>query len=101
MKFLRANEIAFTERAIRETPPSAWELRATLVAQGGKIRRLFNVAGRDYRALRLATKLDALSEDDAIDLLAANGNLVKRPFAVGESIHLVGFDEATWRAALR
>jgi arsenate reductase len=29
-----------------------------------------------------------------------NGNLVKRPFAVGDGVALVGFDEAAWASAL-
>ena len=99
-KWLRAHGIPFEERPIRETPPSNAELRAMLAAQGGEIRRLFNTSGRDYRAQGLGEKLPKLTATDAIGLLAANGNLVKRPFLIGESIGLVGFDEATWSAAL-
>ncbi len=36
----------------------------------------------------------------ALQLLAANGNLVKRPFLVGDGFTLVGFNEAAWTAAL-
>jgi arsenate reductase len=100
VKFLRAHGIAFEEIPIRETPPSRDELRAMLAAQGGQLRKLFNTSGGDYKALGLSAKLPALSEAGAIDLLATNGNLVKRPFVLGDGVALVGFDEATWRAAL-
>jgi arsenate reductase len=100
VKFLRANEVEFEEIPIRETPPSPAELRAMLEARGGELRRLFNTAGQDYKALGLSTKLPAMSESDALDLLAKNGNLVKRPFALGDGVHLVGFDETAWREAL-
>jgi arsenate reductase len=99
VKFLRARQIAFAEIAIRETPPTNAELRAVLAAHNGEIRRLFNTSGGDYKALGLAAKLPSLPETAALDLLAGNGNLVKRPFAIGEGVHLVGFDETRWTAA--
>jgi len=100
LKFLRAHQVSFEEIAIREQPPSPAELRSMLGAQGGQLRKLFNTSGGDYKALGLAQKLPDLSEDEAIGLLAGNGNLVKRPFVIGDKIHLVGFDEALWREAL-
>jgi arsenate reductase len=100
VKFLRANNVAFQEVPIRETPPSPAELRAMLKACNGELRRLFNTSGQDYKALGLSAKLPAMSEADALKLLAENGNLVKRPFAVGEGVHLVGFNEAAWRESL-
>jgi len=99
--WLRANGITFDERAIRETPPSRDELRTMLSSYEGEVRRLFNTSGRDYRAQQIGSKLPNLSEDDAIALLAADGRLVKRPFVVGASVALVGFDERTWAQAFR
>ena len=99
-KFLRTQGVAFEEIPIRETPPTRAELRTMLAAQGGQLRKLFNTSGGDYKALGLSAKLPALSEAEALDLLAGNGNLVKRPFALGDGVALVGFDEATWCAAL-
>jgi arsenate reductase len=100
VKWLRAHAIDFDERAIRETPPTAAELRTALAANNGEIRRLCNVSGGDYRALKLGDKVPALATDDVIALLAGNGNLVKRPFAIGDGLALVGFDEAKWKATL-
>ena len=99
-KWLYAHGIAFAERAIRQTPPSPAELRAMLAAHDGKLCKLFNTAGRDYREQELADKLPALSEAAALALLAGNGNLVKRPFFIGADVALIGFDETAWRAAL-
>ena len=96
VKWLRAHGVSFVERAIRETPPTRAELRMMLAALQGECRRLFNTAGRDYRALQLGEKLPGLSEDEALDLLARNGNLVKRPFLLGAGVALVGFDEPAW-----
>jgi arsenate reductase len=100
VKWLRAHDIAFDERAIRETPPTSAELRAALAACDGELRRLFNTAGRDYREQRLADKLPHLSPADALTLLAGNGNLVKRPFLVAGRTALAGFNEAAWTKAL-
>ena len=99
-KWLRAQGIAFEERAIREIPPSPAELRAMLAARDGEVRKLFNTSGRDYREQKLGEKLPGMSIEAALGLLAKNGNLVKRPFAVGGDVRLVGFDEKVWRAAL-
>lgn len=109
--FLRAHGLAFTERPIRETPPTEKELRLMATQHGGDWRRLFNSSGMDYRALGLAPKLDSLSDKEKIELLRGNGNLVKRPFLLGQlaanepegiprTVALVGFREAQWREAL-
>lgn len=99
VKFLGAENVPFEEIPIRETPPSPEELLAMLEARG-ELRRLFNTSGQDYKALGLSAKLPEMSESDALDLLAKNGNLVKRPFAIGGGVYLVGFDEKVWREAL-
>jgi arsenate reductase (glutaredoxin) len=95
-KWLAAREFAFEEHAIRETPPSLSELNAALAAYGGEVRKLFNSSGRDYRAENIAERLGRMSTDEALQLLASNGNLVKRPFVVGDGVALVGFHPDTW-----
>jgi len=99
-KWLRARGTAFDEKAIRETPPTLAELKAMLAAYDGRITRLFNTSGMDYRALGIAEKLPGLSTDEALRLLAGNGRLVKRPFLVGKGVAQVGFDAKRWAAAL-
>lgn len=100
VKWLRAHDLRFVEKPIRETPPTRPELLAMLAAQGGELRRLFNTSGRDYRELKLGEKLPGLSEDEVLGLLARNGNLVKRPFLLGPGAGLVGFDEESWTDTL-
>ena len=101
VKWLQANGITFTEKPIRETPPTPAELRAMLAFQGGDLRKLFNTSGLDYRAQKIGEQLPSLTEAQALTLLAANGNLVKRPFALSPTLGLVGFKEETWTAALK
>jgi arsenate reductase (glutaredoxin) len=101
VKWLRGRGLEFSEKPIREKPPSVSELKVMLAAQGGDLRKLFNTSGLDYRAQGLGEKLPTLSEAAALALLAGNGNLVKRPFLLGAGgIGLVGFNEAVWSATL-
>ena len=83
---------------ITQQPPSAEELHAAFHALGRK--RLFNPSGQSYRALGAAT-VAAMSDAEALNALAADGKLIKRPFALtasGEA--LVGFKPEEWQAAL-
>ena len=48
----------------------------TWLAEAGQVRKLFNTSGQDYRALGLKDKLPAMSEADALEMLASNGMLV-------------------------
>ncbi|MBL9160887.1 MAG: arsenate reductase family protein [Verrucomicrobiales bacterium] len=98
VKWLKVRAIPFTEVPIREQPPTKAELRRMLAIVGGDLKRLFNTSGGDYRELKLGEKLGGMTEAEAIDLLAGNGNLVKRPFLLAEKGGLVGFKEAEWEA---
>jgi arsenate reductase (glutaredoxin) len=101
VQWLRAHEIAYDEYPIRETPPKFSELQAMLAAYEGNLQKLCNTSGQDYRALGLSTKLPTMSLEQGLTVLAGNGRIVKRPFAIDEArgIHLVGFKEAEWKQA--
>lgn len=103
VKWLTAAGHAFEEKPIRETPPPADELRAMLAFFGGERRRLCNTSGADYRSEKLGEVIDALSDAEFIDRLAANGNLIKRPFLLRRaptSAGLVGFAPEVWEKVL-
>jgi arsenate reductase len=100
LKWLREHKLEFEEHAIRETPPSESELKKMLAAYDGEARRLFNTSGRDYREQKLGDKVGLLTEKEVVTMLEANGNLVKRPFLIGEKAALVGFEEKAWGEAL-
>ena len=93
--FLEANGIEVDLIPIRETPPSKKELK-TMMASVDSSRKLFNTSGGDYKAMNLKDQLPGMSEGDMIDLLASNGNLIKRPFLIGDGVALVGFKEDQW-----
>jgi arsenate reductase len=100
LKWLDDHGVAHQTKAIRETPPSAAELKTALKLLGGDIRKLFNTSGMDYRALGMKDKLPAMSADEAIELLSQNGNLAKRPFVIGNGLALTGFKPEIWKKNL-
>jgi len=50
--------------------------------------------------LGLSARLPTLSPEEALALLAGNGNLIKRPVLLGPGVALAGFQPEAWRAAL-
>lgn len=99
-KFLAARGLAFDVIPIREQPPTKAELKRMLAIYGGDLRRLFNTSGGDYKAMKLSERLPTLTVDEALALLTANGNLVKRPFLLTEKSGLVGFKLPEWEQLL-
>lgn len=95
-KYLNEHGIEYTEIPIREQPPSVSELTAMLDSYEGKFSRLFNTSGQDYRQGGYKDKLKTLSVDQMIAELAANGNLIKRPFVISDSVALIGFKQEEW-----
>lgn len=100
IKWLDAHGVEYTAKPIRETPPTREELQAALRLMEGNIRRLFNTSGMDYRAQGLADRLPGMTDAEAISLLTGNGNLVKRPFVIGNGVALAGFKPDVWSQAL-
>lgn len=93
-----ARKVSYERIAIVEHPPTVTELKKML-GFVGDIRKLFNTSGLVYRELKLGEKLPGMSEAQALKLLASNGKLIKRPFALASdhSRGLVGFKEAEWK----
>ncbi len=99
-EWLRSRNTPFTEIDIRQTPPSRAELTDMLEARGGELRKLFNTSGLSYKKLGLKDKVGSMKPADAICLLTADGMLVKRPFLIGNNVHLAGFRPAEWEKSL-
>ena len=99
LKWLAANGVEFTEKAIRETPPKQAELKRALVEYAdGNIKKLCNTSGQDYRASGMKDRIAEMSDAAVIKELAANGNMCKRPLLLAENGCLVGFKEPEWQA---
>jgi arsenate reductase (glutaredoxin) len=97
LKFLDRHKVDYEKLPIVETPPSKAELRQMLAAQGGNVKKLFNTSGELYREMKISEKIGDMSENEALDLLAANGKLIKRPFVISGDTGLVGFKEDDWK----
>lgn len=95
-KWLDDHEIRYDDRHIVENNPSKDELKEWLAKSNKPVRKFFNTSGRLYRDLGLKDKLDSMSEDEQLEVLASDGMLIKRPLVVGDDFVLSGFREKEW-----
>lgn len=95
-KFLDENNIAYLPRDIVNENPSFDELKKWYLQSGLELKKFFNTNGKVYKDLDLKNKLDILSDDEKLKLLASNGMLVKRPILVDDKFILVGFQANKW-----
>jgi len=101
LAFFAEHEVKHETIDIVSHPPSKAELRRALKLAGLPIKKLFNTSGESYRKGRFGERLASMSEDQALDALAKDGKLVKRPFVLGSDFALVGFDQAAYGARFR
>ncbi|MEM9865619.1 MAG: arsenate reductase family protein [Myxococcota bacterium] len=84
---------------IVESPPQKAELKRLWKRSGLPIRRFFNTSGQSYRQGGFKDRLSTMSDDEALEALAADGKLIKRPLVVSEQAVLVGFREPDYEEA--
>lgn len=94
--WLDAKELDCALRDIVQDPPTVLELREWRKWSGVPLKRFFNTSGMAYRALGLKDRLPEMGEEKALELLASDGMLVKRPLLVMDGAVLIGFREETW-----
>ena len=99
LSWLSDQGIAHTVVDITTEPPSR-QLLEQAVTYFGDRKPLFNTSGQSYRALGSAV-VKAMGDQEALDALAADGKLIKRPFlALENRTFLVGFKPEVWSDAL-
>ena len=96
LQWLDARGAAYSVRPIKEERPNEEELRLWWKQSGLPLRRFFNTSGMLYRELGLKDKLDTMSEEEQLRLLASDGMLVKRPLLVTDRAVIPGFRESEW-----
>ena len=96
-KWLENNNIEFIDRNIVEETPTYEELNKWIKQSGKKIKKWFNTSGLKYKALNLKEKLDTMTDDEKIRLLASDGMLIKRPILITDKSVLIGFKEEEWK----
>jgi len=100
IKWLDKNGVAYRSIDIVEMPPSKTKLKKIWKASGLPIAKMFNTSGQSYRQGGFKAKLATMSEAQALDALAADGKLIKRPLVDGGSFVLVGFKEEVYEERL-
>ncbi|HIT31868.1 MAG TPA: arsenate reductase family protein [Candidatus Enterenecus stercoripullorum] len=98
--WLDEHGVPYEVRPIREQNPTVQELDGWSQESGLPLRRFFNTSGQLYQAMGLKDKLDGMTRQEQLELLASDGMLVKRPLLVGDGVVLVGFRPEQWDQAL-
>lgn len=100
LAWLDANGVEYQAIDIVSKPPSKALLDKARKLAGVPVKKLFNTSGQSYRQGGFSDKLAAMSDAQAIDALAADGKLIKRPLVVSDDFALIGFREAEWAQKL-
>ena len=100
LKWLDGRGVEYSSVDIVTTPPKKAELSRALKS-GVPLKKLFHTSGQSYREGGWGEKLTKVTEAQALDALAADGKLVKRPFVLTDDGFLVGFDEAAYKSAFK
>ena len=99
-KWLVEKDVSFEERHIVEKNPTKKELKEWIKTSKMDIKKWFNTSGLKYKELKLKEKLESMSEEEKIELLATDGMLVKRPVLITEKGVCPGFKEEIWKELL-
>lgn len=90
LRWLEQQGVVYRVRPIVEEPPTRAELAQWVPRSGLPVRKWLNTSGQSYRALG-KERVEAASEEQLLEWLAADGKLVKRPVLVRGDQVLVGF----------
>lgn len=97
-KYLQEKEILFEERPIRLEPPSREQLDIWM-AENDSIKKYLNTSSEDYRKLGFAKQ--NISKEMALDAIAQNPNLIKRPLCIIGTKAIFGFKEELYEEYLK
>ncbi|MDX9731974.1 MAG: Spx/MgsR family RNA polymerase-binding regulatory protein [Bdellovibrionales bacterium] len=109
LQYLDGKKVVYQKLPIVEQPPTKAELKKMLgfikkrdvKKRDDLFKDLFNTSGVQYRELGISHKIKAgMTEEQAMDLLAKNGKLIKRPFLLLENDGAVGFKPELWSEIL-
>jgi arsenate reductase len=100
-QWLTGHGVPIESIPIVERPPTVPELAEWVKKSGVPVQKWFNTSGQSYRGLvaRLGREgVGRLSDREKLELLAADGKMIKRPVLVDGARVIVGFDETAYRA---
>ncbi len=95
LQWLEQQGVKYRLRPIVDEPPTVAELRRWIPRSGVSVRKWLNTSGQSYRALGKA-RVDAASDAELVEWLAADGKLVKRPVLIRGDEVVVGFKPETY-----
>jgi arsenate reductase len=96
LKFLKDNNIEFTDINLVEKTPTQKELSSIYKKSGLPIKKLLNTSGKKYKELNLKDKINEMTEEEILKLLSSDGMLIKRPIITDGKKVLIGFKEDEW-----
>ena len=100
-RWLEEHEIPFQAIDMVTTPPQPEQLLAWIQSSEAPLTRFFNTSGMKYRELQLKEKVPTMTAQDAADVLATDGMLIKRPLLVsGDRFLINGFKENEYEGVL-
>ena len=95
LKWLDENQIDYQLIDIAQCPPDK-DILSVAIKQLGNRKKVFNTSGLSYRNLG-SKVVQSMSDDEAIQALASDGKLIKRPFLITDQGQiLVGFKPDAW-----
>jgi len=101
-RWLEEHEIPFEAIDMVATPPQPEQLLAWIQSSEAPLTRFFNTSGMKYRELQLKEKVPTMTAQDAADVLATDGMLIRRPLLVsGDRFLINGFKENEYEGVLQ
>jgi len=91
IKFLNEREVEYKLVNLVEKAPSKTALMKLYKTGKYPLKKFFNTCGTVYKELNLKDELVNYSDKDAIELLAKNPMLFKRPLLIKDTDFLIGF----------
>lgn len=95
-KWLQQYEIEFEEINLKTNPPDKEQVLNILRHSDLPMKRFFNTSGTVYKERGLKEVVPHLTEQEAAELLASEGMLIKRPLIVNGNTSLIGFKEEAY-----
>ncbi|WP_332649038.1 arsenate reductase family protein [Lysinibacillus sp. 54212] len=93
-KWLDQHNISYEAIHIVDETPTKAQLKEYYELSGLPLKKFFNTSGIKYRELGLKDKLDNMTEEEQLDLLASDGMLIKRPIVSDGKKITLGFKES-------
>ncbi|MFL2105380.1 arsenate reductase family protein [Desemzia sp. FAM 23991] len=97
-KWLQQHQVELEEINLKTNPPDKETWIKILQQSDLPLKRFFNTSGTVYKERGLKKVIPDLTEQEAAELLASEGMLVKRPLILADGNNLIGFKEEVYEA---